>query len=373
MSIKQRLILSNIGMIIIPLVAFFIIEIVLGYIMFVALKGDLEGERTQWFIGMRFAAMLIVLTVTNGLLTYYVSKSIIKPIRALSKAAAQISEGKLEQSIVVHTGSRDELGELAGSFEQMRLSLLEAGQRQAQYEHNRQELIASISHDLKTPLTSIRGYVKGIQDGVANNEDKLQRYLNTIEQTADRMDRLIDELFLYSKLDLQRQPFRFEQVKLISFFNDCIEELSYRYHLYDQAGKIELHAESTLQDTAIADRDQLRRAVVNLIDNSIKYCDKDYKQIDIYVTEQTLDLKVEIRDNGQGIDEQQLPFVYDSFYRADASRNSEAGGSGLGLSIVKKIVEAHGGEVWAESRQGEGTSFFFTLRKENDSENNINC
>lgn len=357
MSIKQRLILSNVGMIIIPLIAFFVIEIILGYVMFVAMKGDLDGDHMQWFIGMRFVAMLIVLAVTNGILTYYVSKSIIRPIRALSKAAAQISDGNLEQSAVVETSSRDELGELARSFEQMRLSLLEAEKRQAQYEQNRQELIASISHDLKTPLTSIRGYVKGIQDGVANNEDKLKRYLNTIEQTADRMDRLIDELFLYSKLDLQRQPFHFERVGLIFFFYDCIEELSYRYHLYGEAGKIELFADKAIHDIAIADRDQLRRAVINLIDNSIKYCDKDYIQIEIYVTEQPLELQVEIRDNGQGIEEHQLSRVFDSFYRADASRSSEAGGSGLGLSIVKKIVEAHGGTVWVESRVHEGSSF----------------
>jgi len=371
MSIKQRLILSNVGMIIIPLISFFIIEILLGYVMFVAMKSDLDGDHMQWFIGMRFVAMLIVLAVTNGVLTYYVSKSIIKPISALSKAAAQISDGNLEQSAVVETSSRDELAELARSFEQMRVSLLEAEERQTQYEQNRQELIASISHDLKTPLTSIRGYVKGIQDGVANNEDKLKRYLNTIEQTAERMDRLIDELFLYSKLDLQRQPFHFERVGLIFFFYDCIEELSYRYHLYGEAGKIELYADKAIHDIALADRDQLRRAIVNLIDNSIKYCDKDYKQIEIYVTEQPLELQVEIRDNGQGIEEQQLSRVFDSFYRADASRSSEAGGSGLGLSIVKKIIEAHGGRVWVESRLQEGSSFFFTLRKENSSEDDI--
>lgn len=363
MTIKQRLLLSNIGMIVIPIAAFFIIEIILGYVMFIAAKGDLNGERMQWFIGMRFVMMLGVLVLTNGILTYYVSRSIIAPLRTLAAAAARISEGDLERSAIVKAGSRDELGELARSFEHMRLSLVEARDRQVQYEQNRQELIASISHDLKTPLTSIRGYVKGIQDGIASSKEKLAHYLHIIEQTANRMDRLIDELFLYSKLDLQRQPFQFEPVKLSAFFNDCIEELSYHYQLDEQAGRIELYCDDALHNVALADRDQLRRAVVNLVDNSIKYNDKCYKHIAIYIKEQAQSLQVEIRDNGQGIAEDQLPYIFESFYRADTSRNSEAGGSGLGLSIVKKIIEAHEGSIWANSRLQEGTSIYFTLKK----------
>lgn len=364
MTIKRRLLLSNIGMIVIPIAAFFIIEIVLGYVMFLAAKGDLNDERMQWFVGMRFVMMLGVLILTNGILTFYVSRSIIAPLHTLAAAAARISEGDLERSAIVNTGSRDELGELARSFEHMRLSLVEASLRQAQYEQNRQELIASISHDLKTPLTSIRGYVKGIQDGIASSKEKLTHYLRIIEQTANRMDRLIDELFLYSKLDLQRQPFQFEPVKLSAFFNDCIDELSYHYQLDGQAGRIELRYNEAMHDIALADRDQLRRAVVNLVDNSIKYNDKAYKHIAIYITEQAQSLQVEISDNGQGIAEDQLPYIFDSFYRTDSSRNSEAGGSGLGLSIVKKIVEAHGGSIWAGSRLHAGTSIYFTLKKE---------
>jgi len=365
MTIKQRLILSNIAMIIIPIIAFFIVEIVLGYIMFVAWKGEFSSDRTESFIQLRLVAMLVVLVVTNGLLTYYVSRSIIKPIRALSQATAKISEGDLEASMVLTNHRRDELAELAASFEHMRLSLLEAQKEQALYERNRQELIASISHDLKTPLTSIRGYVKGIQDGVANSEEKLQRYLHIIDQTANRMDRLIDELFLYSKLDLQRQPLQIEPVELVSFFQDCTEELSYRYQLYGESVEIKLNDnEHQGSYIALADRDQLKRAVVNLVENSVKYNGQHSKWIDIHIHDQGRQLLIEMRDNGQGIDKQQLPYIFDSFYRADPSRNSDAGGSGLGLSIVKKIVEAHGGKVWASSQVHEGTSIYFTLNKE---------
>ena len=369
MSIKQRLILSNIAMIIIPIIGFFVIEIVLGYMMFVAWKDDFSSDRMQWFVQLRFAAMLVVLAATNGILTYYVSKSIITPIRALSHATAKISEGDLNWSASDGSSRRDELGELARSFEQMRLSLIEARTKQRQYEQNRQELVASISHDLKTPLTSIRGYVKGIQDGVANNEQKLERYLNIIEQTAERMDRLIDELLLYSKLDLQRQPLHVEPVELVSFFHDCTEELSYRYQLYGEAGEINLQTDRQGRYVALADRDQLKRAVVNLVDNSIKYSDKRYKKIEIHLQDKGSELLVEIKDNGQGIEQQQLPYIFESFYRADPSRSSKAGGSGLGLSIVRKIIEAHGGRVWASSSLHEGTSLYFTLKKEDADEN----
>ena len=169
--------------------------------------------------------MALILIITNGLLTYYVSKSIITPITKLSLAAKKISEGDLEYSI--GSNKQDELGELTNTFEAMRIKLKEAKAAQLQYEQNRQELIASISHDLKTPLTSIKGYVKGIQDRVANTPEKLERYMDTIYKTANDMDGLIDELFLYSKLDLQHVPFDFEKVDLYAFFADFVDELAY--------------------------------------------------------------------------------------------------------------------------------------------------
>lgn len=214
-SIKKRLILSNIAMIIVPGALLLVTEIVLGYFLFVVFNGNPEGEDLKVFVQFRFIAITLILILTNGLLTYFMSRSIIKPISKLSTAAKKISEGDLEYS--VQSDKKDELGDLANTFEQMRLKLREADREQKQYEQNRQELIASISHDLKTPLTSIKGYVKGIQDGVANTPEKLDRYMDTIYRTANDMDGLIDELFLYSKLDLKRETFQFEQVDLYAF------------------------------------------------------------------------------------------------------------------------------------------------------------
>lgn len=359
LSIKKRLILSNIGMIVIPIIGFFIVEIMLGYLLFVMFNKDPDGTDFTLFIRFRFIAIALILIVTNGLLTYYVSKSIITPIRKLSLAANKIREGDLDYS--VKSNKKDELGELSQTFESMRVKLKEAQVAQEQYEQNRQELIASISHDLKTPLTSIKGYVQGIQDGVANTPEKLERYMDTIYKTTDDMDGLIDELFLYSKLDIERLPFHYENVDLYAFFIDVVDELSFQ--LEKEQGVVFFSANKRDSFTVEADREKIKRVVTNIIQNSLKYMDKAQKEITVHLSSQPDDVIVEIRDNGRGIGEKDLPFVFDPFYRTDSSRNSSTGGSGLGLSIVKKVIEAHGGKAWATSELGKGTSIYFKLKK----------
>lgn len=358
MSIKKRLVLSNIGMIVIPIIGFFLVEIILGYVLFVIFNREPYGADLSRFLIFRLIAMILVLIITNGLLTYYVSKSILSPIQKLSLAAKKISEDDLDFRI--ESNKKDELGELTQTFESMRLKLKEAKEAQVQYEQNRQELIASISHDLKTPLTSIKGYVKGIQDGVANTPEKLERYMDTIYKTAHDMDALIDELFLYSKLDLKQLPFHFEKVDLYSFFADFIEELAFQ--LEKEQGAAILVANKGDSYIVEADREKLKRVVTNLIQNSLKYMDKQ-KEIIVHLTSDPDYVHVEIKDNGIGISKEDIPFIFESFYRTDSSRNSSTGGSGLGLSIAKKMIEAHGGEIWADSELGKGTSIYFKLKK----------
>ncbi len=359
MSIQKRLILSNLGMIIIPIASFLIVEIIVGYFMFYVFNGKPEGEQLEFFVRFRLTAMVIILIVTNGLLTYYVSKSIIKPIRKLSLAAKEISQGNLEFNIV--SDSKDEIGELSNTFEEMRQKLKEAEVIKSQFEQNRQELIASISHDLKTPLTSIKGYVQGIHDGVANTPAKLNRYMDRIYKNATDMDSLIDELFLYSKLDLQQIPYQFEEVDLRVVFSDFIDELSFK--LEKEHGQVILSYDKEKSYLVEADRDKLYRVVTNIVQNSLKYMDKKQKNIRINLTSFPNEVIVEIRDNGGGISKEDLPHIFESFYRADASRNSSTGGSGLGLSIARKIIEGHGGRIWAESTLGEGTSIYIKLNK----------
>ena len=223
------------------------------------------------------------------------------------------------------------------------------------------DLITNVSHDLKTPITAIKGYVEGIMDGVAASPEKLDKYIRTIYNKANDMDRLINELSFYSKIDTNRIPYTFEKINVNAYFADCIEELS--IELEEQ--NIELSYSNYVDENVlvIADAEQIKRVINNIVGNSVKYIDKSKGRVNIRVKDVGDFIQVEIEDNGKGIAAKDLPQIFDRFYRADVSRNSSKGGSGIGLSIVKKIIEDHGGYIWATSKEGEGTCMHFALRK----------
>jgi signal transduction histidine kinase len=355
LSIRNRLIISNIAMIVIPVITFFLIDILLGIFLF----RRLDGNSLETFIKIRFGLVLLVIIITNGLLAFFVSKSIILPVKKLTKAATEIHEGNLDFHI--KPLNNDELGQLAETFEKMRFKLKESAGLQVKYEENRKELIANISHDLKTPITSIKGYVEGICDGVANTPEKMDRYIRTIYSKAIDLDHLIDELFLYSKLDLNRVPFHFEIIDLYMYIADFIEEL--RFELEEEGISVTFQADQKDSYKVMADREQLKRVVTNIIHNSLKHLDKKEKNIYVHMNAMSEKVIVQMEDNGSGISEKELPNIFDRFYRVDTSRNTATGGSGLGLAIVKRIIQEHDGEIWAESTLGEGTSIIFTLKK----------
>ena len=223
------------------------------------------------------------------------------------------------------------------------------------------ELISNISHDLKTPMTAIKGYVEGIMDGIADTPEKMERYIRTIYNKTNEMDHLINELTFYSKIDTNRIPYTFSKLNVEDYFNDCAEELSVEM----ETRNIELVYANYVDNKVqiIADGEQIRRVIHNIISNSIKYMDKKKGIIQIRVKDVGDFIQIEIEDNGKGIAAKDLTNIFDRFYRTDVSRNSSKGGSGIGLSIVKKIMEDHGGKVWATSREGIGTIMYFVLRK----------
>jgi signal transduction histidine kinase len=296
--------------------------------------------------------------LVNGVITYLVSRSIIRPLNILKRGTEEIKQGNLE--FAVKSPSRDEIGEVCGAFEEMRLKLRDSIGQQLQVEENRKELISNISHDLKTPITSIKGYVEGILDGVADSPEKMDKYIRTIYAKAVDMDRLIDDLFLFSKLDLKSLPFNFERTDIIKFFRDCSDELRLDF----ESRGVDFSLETELQSVFVAvDREKLKRVIMNILDNSVKYMDKGDGKICIRLTDTGESVRIAISDNGRGIGAEELPRIFDRFYRADPSRNTSTGGSGLGLAIAKQIVEGHGGTIRAESEPGRGTSMFIMLRK----------
>ncbi|WP_239616199.1 sensor histidine kinase [Cohnella mopanensis] len=318
------------------------------------------GEMTSEWFPVMIALLLILPLLVNGLLNYFVSRSIVNPLKELKQATDQIREGDL--AFEVRTGSRDEIGQLFHSFEEMRRRLEQSVKLQLQYEENRKELLSNISHDLKTPITTIKGYVEGIRDGVANTPDKLDNYLSTIYSKAVAMDRLIDELFLFSKLDLGKVPFNFEKVNIGRYMEDLVEELE--MDLAERQISIRYLSPHGGPLYAKVDRDKLKRAMFNMTDNSVKYMDKPLKEIRITLSVLSHDeILVELSDNGPGIEAEAVPYIFERFYRAEQSRSLQTGGSGLGLSIVKQIIHEHGGSIWATSREGEGTTLSFTLKR----------
>ena len=303
--------------------------------------------------------IVLILIVTGLTITAWIYRGIVTPIRKLEEAAQNIKEGNLDFS--VEAESNDEMGRLFRNFEEMRIRLKESAEEKLEAEKENRILISNISHDLKTPITAIKGYVEGILDGVADTPEKMDKYIRTIYSKAIDMDRLINELTLYSKIDTNRIPYNFNKINVAEYFNDCIEEIG----LELEAENIGLSYFDYAGDDVviIADPEQLKRVIDNIIGNSVKYMDKEHGLINIRIKDVGDFIQVEIEDNGKGIAQKDLPFVFDRFYRADASRNSATGGSGIGLSIVKKIIQDHGGKIWATSKESTCTVMYFVIRK----------
>ncbi len=301
----------------------------------------------------------IILVFTALSVGLWIYRSIAVPLVKLRKATRNIKEGNLD--FVLEVEGNDEFSQLCQDFEEMRKRLKESTEEKILMDKENKELISNISHDLKTPITAVKGYVEGIMDGVADTPEKMDRYVRTIYNKTNEMDHLINELTFYSKIDTNRIPYTFSKLNVEDYFSDCAEELG----LEMETRGIELvyanYVEKDVQ--VIADGEQIRRVIHNIVSNAIKYMEKPKGIIQLRVKDVGDFIQVEIEDNGKGIAAKDLPYIFDRFYRTDVSRNSSKGGSGIGLSIVKKIMEDHGGKVWATSRLGIGTIMYFVLRK----------
>ena len=301
----------------------------------------------------------IILVFTALSVGLWIYRSIAVPLVKLKKATKNIKEGNLD--FVLEVEGNDEFSQLCQDFEEMRKRLKESTEEKILMDKENKELISNISHDLKTPITAVKGYVEGIMDGVADTPEKMDRYVRTIYNKTNEMDHLINELTFYSKIDTNRIPYTFSKLNVEDYFSDCAEELG----LEMETKGIELvyanYVEKDVQ--VIADGEQIRRVIHNVVSNAIKYMEKPKGIIQLRVKDVGDFIQVEIEDNGKGIAAKDLPYIFDRFYRTDVSRNSSKGGSGIGLSIVKKIMEDHGGKVWATSRLGIGTIMYFVLRK----------
>ncbi len=306
-----------------------------------------------------FFTALVILIFTSVSIGLWIYRSVAAPLVKLRKATQNIKEGNLD--FVLEVDGTDEFAELCRDFEEMRRRLKESAEEKVLLDKENKELISNISHDLKTPITAVKGYVEGIMDGVADTPEKMDRYVRTIYNKTNEMDHLINELTFYSKIDTNRIPYTFSKLNVEDYFSDCAEEVG----LELETRGIQLYYANYVEKDVlvIADGEQIRRVIHNIISNAIKYMDKPKGVIQIRVKDVGDFIQVEIEDNGKGIASKDLTYIFERFYRTDVSRNSSKGGSGIGLSIVRKILEDHGGKVWATSREGIGTIMYFVLRK----------
>lgn len=392
MSLKKKMTMTALLMVIIPLLMTTVVFIFLSLRQFqfisehynigaapdkVHFSETMNGFNKlapPFYIFYFIGAVMCILLVTSVCIMQEMYRNIIRPLDNLNSAMKKVSEGNLDFSIA--TEGTDEFSQLCNNFDDMRRRLKESAETQVRYDAENRELISNISHDLKTPITAVKGYVEGIMDGVADTPEKMNRYIRTIYNKANELDRLINELTIYSKIDTNRIPYNFHRINVNDFFSDCVEEIGFDL----DAKNIKLKYDNQVNDDTriIADPEQLRRVISNIINNSVKYMDRDNGQgeIAIRIFDKEDAIQVEIEDNGRGIAQKDLPNIFDRFYRTDASRNSSQGGSGIGLSIVKKIIEDHGGYIYASSKEGEGTTLHFVLRKYQEvlkDEQNTDC
>lgn len=313
--------------------------------------------------------IVLALCVVAVFLALWMYWSIVDPLKKVQLATENIKNGNLDFKLKLsNKKKKDEISELYEDFEEMRKRLKDNAEEKVEADKRDKEFISNISHDLKTPLTSIRGYCEGIMDGVASTPEKMDKYVRTIYTKTNEMDDLINQLTLYSNIERKSVPFDFNEVSAEEFFGDCAKALE----LELDAQSIRFAYDDRLREDCrlVVDEEQIRRVMNNIVSNSVKYAHVSPLEITMKVEDAGSEIRVSLADNGVGIAPKDLPHVFDRFYRADSSRNRSTGGSGIGLSIVKSIIEEHGGSVEASSEKDKGTVISFLLKKAKEESQN---
>jgi signal transduction histidine kinase len=311
------------------------------------------------FVNDHDLTLAIILLVFAGgiamILGYILSSTVTERILSLQSAAEKLARGDLQTRVPV-TG-RDELSALAVAFNQMAEQLQDADQKQRELEMLRRDLVAWASHDLQTPLTSMRAILEALSDGVVDEPEMVKRYLQTAQRDVMSLSALMDDLFQMSQLDTGGFPLNRAQSSLSDLVSDTLEsfsELAYRESIKLE-GRVEENVDPVFMDTQA-----IGRVFNNLISNALRHTAVG-GEIRVHAWRSGNGVEVSVRDNGEGIQPQDVPHIFERFYRGEKSRNRGTGGAGLGLAIAQGIVRAHGGDIRVESQVGKGTQFTFNI------------
>ncbi|GKU25031.1 sensor histidine kinase [Clostridium folliculivorans] len=308
------------------------------------------------FIGVLISAYILIAR------TLYFSRRILTPLKEISVSTKGIIAGNYDLEII-RTYEKEigenEVGDLTYSFELMRDELKAKQIREEVLKKSQQELISCISHDLKTPISTIKAYSEGLRDGIARTPKAQENYVNIIIGKTDLLIDMISELLEYSNAELNQLDINIKEIYFYEYFIPVMKELE----VYVKQKDIDFSYEVNTRDMLVCiDKRRITEVLYNLVENSIKYMKNGRGSIIIEAEMQNGKVLIKVKDNGIGISPDDMPYVFDKFYRAEKSRSSSIPGSGLGLSICKYIIEEHGGEIYCKSRHSNGCEFGFTLK-----------
>ena len=317
-------------------------------------------------IGFILIGIVTIYIISIIVFSFITSRAITKPIEELAHGVNEIANGNT--GYIINYDSNNEIGTTVKAFNEMTAQMLANEEERQRMEQSRKQLINGIAHDLRTPLTSIKGYIEGLRDGIADTPEKQQRYLRTIYTSALDMEKMLDDLLSLSRLETGNIDIITQPVNVVAMMQDYVDEFTFDL---EKAG-FTCHLKKPESDSIIVDLDcdRFYRVLVNIISNSIKYAKKNIPgEINIEIKDFDSNVIISIADNGIGIDSENLEHIFDTFFRADVARTRVRDGSGIGLSVCKLIVEKHGGRIWATGVPDEGTTIHISLNKSTEKEN----
>lgn len=302
--------------------------------------------------------------ISSGIFIYrllLINRRVLSSMEEISTSASKIIRGDYDYEVARVYGTKlreDEMGTLVYSFELMRDELKAGRKKEAEIKKSQQELISCISHDLKTPLSTIKAYAEGLHDGMAGTEESRRKFAEIILTKTDLIIGMTEELLKFSNAELNKLSIVKNEVYFKGFFEKLMQELK----VYVEKAGISFSSTCHMENCLVSmDEQRIGEVLYNLVENSMKYRREKNPEISIAAYYEGDKLGICVRDNGIGIQAADIPYVFDKFYRAEKSRSGSIPGSGLGLSICKYIVEQHGGEITCHSRKGQGCEMVFSI------------
>lgn len=376
-TVKRRILFSNVLMVLVTLIIFLVINMFIIFCYSESIEDEVKTTiekvvepdelddllkhytiyRNEFILlfGVDGILCIVGLIIVSQFFTKSLTEHIMEPLNALAAGTKRIKANDLEQEIV-YKGDK-EFEEVCDSFNDMMKSISREQEKNRKYEKARTDMIAGISHDLRTPLTAIKGTIKALLDGVVSKQEQQQKFLETAYRRTGDMDMLLNQLFYLSKIETGNMPISIKNIDIAQFLSSYVMA---KKSCLDENDDVTINISmEPVEEKMAVDPEQLQRILDNLLENSRKYADKDKLIIDFKLSRTDKGCCICVKDNGHGVPAEHLPYIFDEFYRADESRNKKEG-NGLGLYIVKCLMDEMGGSVRAESTDGFAVYLDFT-------------